>query len=326
MWRPAWLLLVSTSVLTALLAAGALARSTASPSPRLPDAWRCPVFPPNNHWNVRVDRLPVAANSQTLIAAIGLDQELHADFGSGLSTQYGGRIGIPYVVVGRRQKRVRVKFRYASASDRGPYPIPRNIPIQAGHASTGDRHAIIVDRDRCRLYELYDLHATTSGWRAGSGAIWNLRSNRLRPDGWTSADAAGLPILPGLVRYDEVARGNIAHALRFTAERTRKAHIYPARHHASDSTDPRLPPMGLRVRLRRNFDISSFPPQTRVILVALKRYGMLLADNGRSWDLGGVPSEGWNNEDLDALERVKGGAFEVVDTSSLPTPGTRKRD
>ncbi len=280
------------------------------------------MFPPDNWWNTPVDRLPVAANSQTLIASIGLDEHVHAAFGSGVSARFRAPVGIPYVVVGRRQKTVRPRFRYASDSDKGPYPIPRNVPIQDGRKSTGDRHAIIVDRDRCMLYELWALYPARSGWRAGSGAIWNLRSNRLRPDGWTSADAAGLPILPGLVRYDEVARGEISHALRFTAERTRKAHVYPARHHASDSTDPRLPPMGLRVRLRGSFDVSSFPPQARVILVALKRYGMLLADNGVPWDLGGVPSNRWNNKDLATLRRVNGSDFEVVDTSELSRPGT----
>jgi hypothetical protein len=208
---------------------------------------------------------------------------------------------------------VRVPFLYASESDKGPYPIPRNVRIEGG----SDHHAIIVDRDSCKLYELYALTRTASGWKAGSGAIWNLRSNRLRPAGWTSADAAGLPILPGLARYDEVARGGIDHALRFTVDRSRRAYVYPARHFASDLTDPDLPPMGLRVRLRADFDVSGFPPQARSILITLKRYGMIVADNGSSWFISGAPDPRWSNDDLHTLGRVKGSDFQVVDTSSL---------
>ena len=182
---------------------------------------------------------------------------------------------------------------------------------------------IVVDRRRCRLYELFAAYPVNGGrrWRAGSGAIWNLRSNKLRPAGWTSADAAGLPILPGLARYEEVRRGDIDHALRFTAPRTRKAYVYPARHFASNSDDPALPPMGLRVRLRASFDTSGFGTQARVVLRALKRYGMLLADNGSPWFISGAPSRGWDNDDLRGLRRVRGSDFEVVDTSSLPRPG-----
>jgi hypothetical protein len=214
---------------------------------------------------------------------------------------------------------VHLTFQYRS--DPGPYPIPRNVRIQGGPNSTGDRHTIIVDRDRCTLYELWALYPKKGGWRAGSGAIWNLRSNRLRPDGLTSADAAGLPILPALVRYAEVAHGGIRHALRFTAPRTRAAHVYPARHDASDTSDPSLPPMGLRLRLRASFDVSGYPPQARAVLVALKRYGMLLADNGLPLYISGVPDPRWNNRDLVTLNRVKGSDFEVVNTSSLPKPG-----
>jgi hypothetical protein len=286
-------------------------------SPRLPQAPRCPLFPASNPWHTRVDRLPVAANSAAMIAAIGPGDSLVPSFGSGRRDH--APIGMPYNVVGAQQKKVRVTFQYRS--DKGPYPIPRNVRIQDGRSSTGDRHAIIVDRDRCKLYELWALYPAGRGWRAGSGAIWNLRSNHLRPDDLTSADAAGLPILPALVRYREVAQGVIRHALRFTAPRTRAAHVYPARHDASDSNDPSLPPMGLRLRLRASFDVSGFPPQARVILVALKRYGMLLADNGLPWYVSGVPDPRWNNRDLDTLSRVKGSDFEVVNTSSLPKPG-----
>jgi hypothetical protein len=192
------------------------------------------------------------------------------------------------------------------------------VPIEGNpHPDGGDRHALIVDRDSCTLYELYALHRTSSGWAAGSGAIWSLRSNRLRPADWTSADAAGLPILPGLARWTDAATGHIDHALRFTAERTRRAYVYPARHYASDSTDPSLPPMGLRVRLKASVDISSLPPQARIVAAALKRYGMILADNGSPWYISGAPSPHWSNDQLHALGTLTGNDFEVVDTTSL---------
>jgi hypothetical protein len=251
--------------------------------------------------------------------SIGLGAYVHADFGSG--RYEGAPIGIPYVTVTRRQPRVRVRFDYAGESDRGPYPIPANVPIEGGRGSDGDRHVIAIDRDRCRLYELYAAHPQDGGrWRAGSGAIWSLRSNKLRPRGFTSADAAGLPIFPGLARYQEVRRGHIDHALRFTAERTRKAFIYPARHFASDDDDPDLPAMGQRLRLKRSFDVSRFPRQARVVLRALKRYGMILADNGSPLYITGAPSRGWSNDDLHSLHGVPGSVFEVVDTSRLPRP------
>ena len=304
--------------LAALAAACAFAVAGASAHAlRLPAAPKCPVFPRDNAWNLRVDRLPVASNSAAIVGSIGLGRTLHPDFGSGL---YEGRpIGIPITVVRGSQRKVRVAFEYSSESDRSPYPIPQNVAIEGGRASDGDRHAIIVDRERCRLYELFALYPTAGGgWRAGSGAIWDLRSNRLRPAGWTSADAAGLPILPGLARYDEVARGRIDHALRFTATRTRRAYVWPARHFARNLTDAKLPPMGLRVRLKRSYDISRFPRQSRVVLRALKEYGMILADNGSDWFISGAPHPRWSNDDLRALKRVPGSAFEVVDTSSLP--------
>ena len=280
----------------------------------------CPVFPADNHWNLRVDRLPVLANSDSIVRSIGASEHMHADFGSG--RYQGAPIGIPYATVPRRQRRVRVSFQYAGESDRGRYPIPRRVPVEGGRASDGDRHVIVVDRSRCRLYELFDAYPLNGGarWRAGSGAIFNLRSNRLRPRGWTSADAAGLPILPGLARYPEVRRGRIDHALRFTASETRHAFIYPARHFASDLTDPDLPAMGQRLRLKAGFDISRFPRQSRIVLRALKRYGMILADNGSSWYVSGAPSRGWDNDDLHSLHDVPGSAFEVVDTSRLPRP------
>jgi hypothetical protein len=301
-------------------AAGAASLGSPAGGEPLPRAPKCRIFPAGNHWNLRVDGLPVHENSGRIVESIGADDNAHADFGSG--RYEGGPIGIPYTVVPRRQRRVRVSFEYADESDRGPYPIPRNAPIEGGRNADGDRHVLVVDRSRCKLYELFAAYPVAGGrrWRAGSGAIWNLRSNRLRPEGHTSADAAGLPILPGLARYDEVRRGHIDHALRFTARRTRRAYIYPATHFASNLTDPDLPAMGQRLRLKASFDTSRFPRQARVVLEALKRYGMILADNGSSWFVSGAPSSRWDNDDLHTLHQVEGSDFEVVDTSQLPRP------
>jgi hypothetical protein len=277
--------------------------------PFLPGAPNCPIFPSTNVWNKPVDRLPVRTDSATLVRSIGLNDYLHPDF----SSYDGGGYGIPYNVVGGGRKKVYVRFAYASESDRGPYPIPRRPRIEGG----SDRHMLIVDRDNCVLYELYAVRKTSTGWRAGSGAIWKMTSNALRPAGWTSADAAGLPILPGLVRYSEVAAGEIRHALRFTAPLTRQQYIFPARHFASDSTDPALPPMGLRVRLKASVDITRFGPQAQVLLRALQVYGMILADNGTEWYVSGAPSSGWDDDDMHQLQTLHGSDFEVVDTSSL---------
>jgi len=296
----------------AVLALGVAVASAA----RLPQAPACPVFPATSAWNKRVDTLPVASNSARIVAAIGAGDTMHADFGSGLWE--GGPIGIPITVVRATQAKSRVAFEYADESDKGPYPIPANVAIEGGRGSDGDRHALIVDRDRCKLYELFALYPTAAGgWRAGSGAIFDLRSNRLRPAGWTSADAAGLPILPGLARYEDVAKGRIDHALRFTVEDTRRAYVWPARHFASDKTDPSLPPMGLRFRLKESYPIAGFPPQARVVLQALKEYGMILADNGSNWYISGAPHPKWSNDQLHTLHRVPGSAFEVVDGTKL---------
>jgi hypothetical protein len=283
---------------------------------RLPAAPTCPVFPTTSAWNQRVDKLPVASDSDAIVRSIGVDDHVHADFGSGLWD--GGPIGIPITVVGKKTPRSRVSFEYASESDKGPYPIPRGVKIEGGRNADGDRHALLLDKDSCKLYELFALYPKAGGgWRAGSGAIFDLRKNRLRPAGWTSADAAGLAILPGLARYDEVKRGRIDHALRFTVSRTRRAYVYPARHFASDLTDPSLPPMGLRLRLQASFDTRPYPRQARIVLEALKRYGMIVADNGSDWYLSGAPDPRWSNDQLHTLHRVTGSAFEVVDTRSL---------
>ncbi|HKD33060.1 MAG TPA: hypothetical protein VKB73_06265 [Gaiellaceae bacterium] len=278
---------------------------------RLPSAKRCPVFPKSNPWNRRVDQLPVAANSNAVVASIGLDTGLHADFGSGLWD--GSPIGIPFDVVTRTTPRSRVTFEYSDESDRVGYPIPKRVHIEGG----SDHHALLLDKSTCRLYELGGLAKQNGRWTAWAGATWSLRSNKVRPAGWTSADAAGLPIFPGLARYDEVKRGVIDHALRFTVQRTRRAYVYPARHFASSLTDPSLPPMGLRVRLKASFDVSRFPRQARIVLIALKRYGMIVADNGSNWYISGAPNKGWSNDQLHTLGQVKGSNFEVVDTSSL---------
>jgi hypothetical protein len=278
---------------------------------RLPSARRCPVFPKTNAWNKRVDRLPVAANSAAIIGSIGVSTGLHADFGSGL--WQGSPIGIPFDVVSGRTPRSRVSFEYADESDHVGYPIPKRVHVEGD----SDHHALLLDRSACRLYELGGLARSNGRWHAWAGATWSLRSNRVRPAGWTSADAAGLPIFPGLARYDEVRRGVIDHALRFTVERTRRAYVYPARHYASDRTDPDLPPMGLRVRLKASFDVRPYPRQARIVLTALKRYGMLVADNGSDWYITGAPNPGWSNDQLHTLGQVKGSSFEVVDTSKL---------
>lgn len=299
-----------TLALFAMLASLVLAAPAAAAS--LPGAPRCPVFPRDNAFNQRVDSLPVAADSARIVASVGLEGGLHPDFGSG--TYEGRPIGIPFDVVSRRTKRSRVSFDYADESDRVRYPIPGKVHIEGGAGADGDRHALLVDRDACRLYELYALERRGNGWHAGSGATWRLRSNRVRPKGWTSADAAGLPILPGLARYDEVRRGRINHALRFTVSQTRNAFVFPARHFASSLSDPALPRMGERLRLKGSVDISRYPRQARIVLQALKTYGMLVADNGSDWYISGAPSPGWDNDALQSLGGIHGSDFEVVDS------------
>ncbi len=313
--------LIDLAFLSALAAAALIVVPALVTAHPLASAPNCPVFPADNPWNQRVDRLPVAKGSAGIIARIGLGDPVHPDFGSGL---YGGApIGIPYAVVSSSTRRVPVSFQYASESDHGPYPLPRGVPIEGGYGSSGDRHVIVVDRSSCKDYELFSAYPHDAGkrWSAGSGAIFNLRSDHLRPAGWTSADAAGLPILPGLARYDEVAHGQIDHALRFTAPCTAPRYVYPARHEASTCSGPSLPPMGVRVRLKAAVDISGLPHQARVVAQALKRYGMILADNGSPWFISGAPDRHWNNDALHLLDRLSGGDFEVVNTSSLPHPG-----
>jgi len=275
-------------------------------------------FPADNPWNQDISKLPVHARSDRYVASIGKDKPLHPDFGTVFE---GAPNGIPYVVVGRKQPRVPVTFEYADESDEGPYPIPPDAPIEGGPDGKGDRHILVVDVEEKRLYELFHAFPDgKGGFRAGSGAIFDLTSNALRPKGWTSADAAGLPIFPGLVRHDEAtSKEGIRHALRFTVARTQRGYIAPARHFASRATDPDLPPMGLRFRLKAGFDTSRFPPVARAILEALKRHGMLVADNGSDWYLSGAPDPRWNDAHLATLKRVKGSDFEAVETGPVET-------
>ena len=299
---------------------------TPTPSPATPDlgpgaslhGWL--AFPADNAWNQDISAMPVDPNSANLISSIGLSTGLHPDFG----TVYNGAPnGIPYIVVSGSQAPVPINFTaYGDESDPGPYPVPPGAPIEGGATSNGDRHVLVIDRDNWKLYELGRAFPINSGlsWNADCGAIFDLNSNALRPAGWTSADAAGLPIFPGLVRYDEVfEQGLIAHALRFTVQNSRRAYVDPARHFASSNTNPNLPPMGMRVRLKASFDISSYSPRIQVILKAMKKYGMIVADNGSNWYVSGAPDPRWNDNELATLSSVKGSNFEVVQMGTIVT-------
>jgi hypothetical protein len=266
----------------------------------------CPIFPANNSLNRDISRAPVDPNSASYVASIGLEAHVHPDFGTNPS------YGIPYSIVGPRQRRVPITFtEFGEQSDRGPYPVPANAPVE-GAGEAGDRHVLVLQAGSCRLYELYAAQRSGAGWAAGSGAVFDLRSNALRPQGWTSADAAGLPIFPLLARYPEVRAGRIDHALRVTVPRTQRGYIHPATHFASSSSDPSLPPMGLRLRLKASFPLSGFHGQALIVLRALERYGLIVADNGSPWYITGAPDRRWNDEDLDQLKRIPGSAFEVV--------------
>jgi hypothetical protein len=302
--------------LLAALAALTLAVAPVTPAAGAPSlaASGCPLFPADNVWHSDVSRLPVHPRSRAYLAAMGTGAGLHADFGSG--SWDGGPIGIPYTVVPAGQPKVPVRFGYAAESDPGPYPLPPSAPVEGGPAADGDRHVLVVQAGSCKLYELFDAHREGAGWRAGSGAVFDLRANRLRPAGWTSADAAGLPILAGLVRYEEVAAGRVDHAIRVTVDRSQAAYLWPARHQAGQA-DPSLPPMGLRLRLRAGVAIAEFPYQARVVLQAMRTYGLVVADNGTSGMIGGVPHERWDNDALHQLGRITLADFEAVDTARL---------
>lgn len=286
----------------------------------------CSVLPADNIWNTPVDTLPVRADSATLINTIGASKGLHPDFGGGLWN--GAPMGIPFITVSGSQTKYPVSFDYPSESDPGPYAIPLNAPIEGGSNSTGDRHTLAVDTTNCILYELYYAFPDASGWNASSGAIFDLKSNALRPDGWTSTDAAGLPVVPGLVNYDEVLTGEIKHAIRFTAPQTRREYVWPARHLASSLTGAQYPRMGERLRLKASFDVSPYPAEVQVILRAMKKYGIILADNGSAWYITGKGDDRWNNDDLARLGSVLGSNFEVVDAATLmidPNSGAAKQ-
>jgi hypothetical protein len=271
----------------------------------------CPILPADNAINRDISRAPVDPRSAAYIDSIGPSLHLHADFG----TNPG--YGIPYTVVARHQPKVPIHFsEYSAESDPGPYPIPPAAPVE-GAGAEGDRHVLVLQEGNCRLYELYAARRLGGGWEAGSGAVFNLRSNALRPEGWTSADAAGLPIFPLLARYPEVRAGRIDHALRVTVSRTQAGYIHPATHEASSISDPSLPPMGLRLRLKAGFSLAGYRGQALVILRALRRYGLIVADNGSSWYITGAPDRRWRDEDLDQLKTVPGSAFEAVGSGPI---------
>ncbi len=303
-WRAAAILWVALLLGAGLApASGGASRARSATAPR---EYSCPIFPASNSLNRDVSHAPVDPNSGSYIASIGASLHLHADFGSNPG------YGIPYAVVGAHQPKVPIRFSdYGEESNPGPYPVPRGARVE-GAGEEGDRHVLVLQKGTCKLYELYAARRLGTGWEAGSGAVFNLRSNALRPEGWTSADAAGLPIFPLLARYPEVHAGRIDHALRVTVARTQRGYIHPATHVASSDSDPSLPPMGLRLRLKAAFSLSGYRGQALVVLRALKRYGLIVADNGSSWYITGAPDPRWKDEDLDQLKSVPGSAFEAV--------------
>jgi hypothetical protein len=298
--------------------------TTASPSPSPTGSTKappvgnpgaCPAFPADNVWHAKVTSLPVHKNSAAYVTSIGTGRAVHPDFGSGLLE--GKPWGIPVTKTAGGVARVPVGFDEPDESDPGPYPIPSDALVEGGPGGDGDRHVIVLDSAACKVYEMYDAHKQGGGWHAFSGAVFDLRANRMRPIPWTSADAAGLSIYAGLVSYDEVASGHVDHAIRMTVQPSQHAFLWPASHQASKSTDANLPPMGLRLRLRAGVDISKFPPQARVVAQALKEYGAIVADNGGNWFFSGTQDERWNNDQIDTLKRLHGSDFEAVDESSL---------
>jgi hypothetical protein len=289
--------------------------ATPSPKPPTPAARGCSILPANDVWHADVSHLPILSKSATYVASIGTGAGVHADFGSG--EYQGAPIGIPITTVSASQANVKVTFRYGPESDKGPYPIPKNPAIEGGASSSGDRHVILYDATHCMDYELFAAYPRSGGWTAGSGAIFDLASNKLRPAGWTSADAAGLPILPGLVTWADMKSGHINHAIRVTVPSTQASYLWPARHLASSSHDTSLPPMGLRLRLKASVDISHLPSQAKLVATAMKKYGIIVADNGSPWYISGAPDSHFNNDALHALGALTGKDFEAVDESGL---------
>lgn len=304
--------LVGIATASATVAAGAGPRRVHKASAP-PQEYGCPILPAEDPLNQEIANAPVSASSANYIASIGLSAHLHPDFGTNPS------YGIPYTVVGASQRKVPIRFTaYGAESNPGPYPVPANAPIEGGgKKGHGDKHVLVVQEGSCKLYELYDAHRKGAGWAAASGAVFNLRSDALRPDGWTSADAAGLPIFPLLARYPEVRSGQIDHALRVTVPSTQDGYIHPATHYASSSSNPKLPPMGLRLRLKASYSLAGFSGESLVILEALKRYGLIVADNGSPWFITGAPNPGWNDENLEQIKRVPGSEFEAVESGPI---------
>jgi hypothetical protein len=302
---------------TLAAAAGALAIAAASPAldraAAAPSEYGCPILPADNALNQEVATAPVSPNSAAYVASIGATAYLHPDFST------DPKYGIPYSVVGSEQPGVPVKLgKYRSESDPGPYPVPPGATIEGGGKNgRGDKHVLVLQEGTCKLYELYKAHLEGQEWKAAAGAVFDLRSDALRPEGWTSADAAGLPIFPLLARYPEVHAGQIDHALRVTVPQTQRGYIHPATHFASSSSDAGLPPMGLRLRLKASYDLSGFYGQSLVVLQALKRYGLIVADNGSPWFITGAPNAGWDDQDLEQIKRVPGSEFEAVDTGAI---------
>jgi hypothetical protein len=309
--RIATALALSVALTTALVGPSAAVARMHPASAAL--EYGCPILPAQDPLNQEIADAPISPNSANYVASIGLTAHLHPDFGTNPS------YGIPYTVVGPKQRKVPIKFtEYPSESNPGPYPVPADAPIEgAGKNGQGDKHVLVLQKGSCKLYELYDAERKGAGWSASNGAVFNLRSSALRPEGWTSADAAGLPIFPLLARYPEVARGQIDHALRVTVPETQNGYIHPATHFASASSNPNLPPMGLRLRLKASYSLAGFSGESLVILVALKRYGLIVADNGSPWFITGAPNPHWNDEDLEQIKQVPGAAFEAVETGPI---------
>ena len=305
-----------TLVAAGLAAAVALATTAAGPEADAATTVRpvpgtaCPTFPADNAWHADISRLPVHPRSAQWLSRMSPTRRLHPDFG-------GATYGIPITVVAGTHAKVPVTFEYDDESDPGPYPLGDDTRVEGGQYDSGDRHTVVVDRDTCRLYETWATSRVGDRWTAGSGAIWDLRSNALRPAGWTSADAAGLPVLPGLLRYDEVVAGSVDHAVRFTTNVTDRSYVWPARHHAGSVSDPSYPPMGARFRLRASYDLSRHSALTRVVLAGFQRHGLVLADNGSPWYFQGATDVRWPDALLDDLKTVPASAFEAVDISSL---------
>ena len=309
---------LATAAAAALVASTVAAGSTAAVGAgRTVPGTSCPVFPATSYWHADVSRLPVHPRSAQWLSHMSTDRDLHPDFGPSFGAQ-PVPYGIPITVVDSSHPKVAVRFDYADESDRVRYPLGKDTRIEGGRSSDGDRHALLVDRSTCKLYETFATRRTSTGrWRAGSGAVWRLTSNALRPDGWTSADAAGLPIMPGLLRLGEVRNGRVDHAIRFTTDVTDRSHIWPARHDAGSVSNRGYPPMGAWFRLKTSYPVTGLRADTRVVLTAMKRHGLLLADNGSPWYFQGTASAKWPTGLLDELKAIPAAAFEAVDTSSL---------